>query len=156
MKSAPLHPKKRNGIREGVRVTVSKLVFPPNSPTVQFDTTPTQSPSQPGNGQCSIQYLYNDLQYHWPATYLLEPLNNPKKMRSFFGIITPAVHDQIHKFRPHIHACQVWAKRRVLIGHYTLNDIWKNKLLRVCIGVQLFRVKIKNKKKSSATMARYI
>ena len=40
----PPPPKKRNGIREGVRVTVSKLVFPPNSPTVQFDTTPTQSP----------------------------------------------------------------------------------------------------------------
>ena len=60
----PPPPKKRNGIREGVRVTVSKLVFPPNSPTVQFDTTPTQSPAQPNNGQCSVQYLYNDLQYH--------------------------------------------------------------------------------------------
>ena len=46
----PSRQKKRNGIREGVRVTVSKLVFPPNSPTVQFDTTPTQSPSQPSNG----------------------------------------------------------------------------------------------------------
>lgn len=57
-----------------------------------------------------------------PAANLLEAIYDAKKMRPFFGIITPTVDHQINELGPHFHRGQVWAEWRVVMPHDTMDN----------------------------------
>ena len=57
-----------------------------------------------------------------PAANFLQAIYDAKKMRPFFGIITPTVDHQINEFGSHFHRGEVWAEWRVVMPHDTMDN----------------------------------
>ena len=72
-----------------------------------------------------------------PAANLLEAIYDAKKMRPFFGIITPTVDHQINELGPHFHRGQVWAKWRVVMPHDTMDNFCITKGTKKNCSIQM-------------------